>query len=447
MKKYPSGKNINEITDNLTIQINEGGIDTSALANARAGGIDVRQETPESVYKNLSIFRRLLKNIPVGMEQLTVFTEKLKGQEDELKQKESSFYEEFDKGESKGKELTATKIPTSSEKSQKIDNEMEQFYAEMEQYLDNVEKNIIEHNTNVDTLKKDLEEKDKEIRKILKDKTITKPIRDGAINKIKKEKIQIETEIEDELIKLEKDAINEEKKKYLKDRVDKLKHLNLNQRITIKEIKSGYFKDYDPYQSRFLFQVPTIDGELPSENRDNVIFEGYIDKNGEYKKYDIPITKNGEELENHDLYDLDKYVKIASVSKGGRNKNGEVVKSNIESKYRYTDEQLRNFIGERELPELYENINLDEDYDPRKPEYHIIPSHGFGLTNNIIKHFNKDNKDMEKLSKSLKKHLKVEEKVDGAKKKGGAVDFSAKRIKIGKGLSPMEKEPIHKEFD
>jgi len=599
MLRYPSGKSINEITDNLTNQIKEDGIDTFALANAKAGGIDVKQQTPESVINNLSILRRLLKNIPVLMKPLSDFTEKLKGQEDELKQKESDFYEKYDTGEeSKGQELTEIKIPKEiveqQEKALKdivkhrqniellnkvkaeklkekitpftpkksveqadIDKELDLFVKREEEELEKqfkiqseelmnsltTQKNrfdkfksiaesegegkltanqldemrrlyasikrttdelknlkemredfknkimekvkekrneLLSADVSSSVNKEDLRKKIKLLKTELREKenmrnegafqdenstvrkTLEKQIQilknniDSLVDEVKpyqeKKKLVKEVnknltneekklkEAEEVLLKKQKEAMieprntsREEKKKYLDKKIAGLKHYNLNQRLVNEE---------DIYKEEYLLQVPTTDFKRPNKNKDNVIFEGYIDENGVFQKFTPPITKDGYEY-NVD-YPYNRFLLRASVS--SKNKNGEVTGSNIESNYRYPDEGIRDMIKEYEIEPLKARIDNDEDYDPRQEKYQRRVTDGFGLTNNIIKHFNKDNKDMEKLSKSLKKHLKVEEKVDAPKKKGGSANFSARRIKIGKGLSPMEKEPIHKEF-
>ena len=599
MKKYPSGKSINEITDNLIRAVGEEGVPTSALANANEGGIDISQNMPESVYKTLSIFTRLLKNIsPVEMKQLSDFTEKLKEQENELKQKESEFYEKYDTGEeSKGQELTEIKIPKEIVEQQEralkdivkhrqniellnkvkaekekiapftpkksvnqadIDKELDLFVKREEeefkkQYdiqsqklmnllttqqnsleglrkidegkltdnqLDEMRRLFASIRRNADELnglekkmqddfknkimekveakrnellsadvsssvnKEDLRKKIKLLKTELRKKenirnqgefqnessnlrkTLEIQIQqlkndiDSLVSEVqpyqvkknltKAEKklkeaeevlLEKQREANEEVERLTREAMiearnnsREEKKKYLRDKLAGLKLTNLNNRIT---------NEKDIYGVNYINQVPTTDKKRPNENKDNVIFEGYKDENGVFQNFTVPITKDGYEF-NDTKYPFDNYLLRASVSK--RNINGEVTGSNITSNYRYDNEDIRKMIQDFEINKLVKRVENDEEYDPRQEKYQRRIFDGFGLTNNIIKHFNKDNKDMEKLSKSLKKHLKVEEKVDAPKKKGGAANFSARRIKIGKGLSPMEKEPIHKEF-
>ena len=116
---------------------------------------------------------------------------------------------------------------------------------------------------------------------------------------------------------------------------------------------------------------------------------------------------------------------------------------------RYSDAQLRDLI---KLGEIY---YLKKEYIPENPDYDPINNPadrkdvqmGFGLTDKVVKHFKKDNKEMKKLAKSFKNHLKVEEYADSSetetsdeeekpkKAKGG---FKATRIKIGKGVDHDE---------
>jgi len=430
MKKYPSGKNINEITDKLNNQIKEVGVDTFALANAKAGGIDVSQDTPESVYKILSIFRRLLKNIN-ELEQLTDFTEKLKGQEDELKQKESSFYEKFDKGESKGEELTEVVIP-----------------KEIVEYQEQLSNDIIKRRQNIGVLNKSKKKTEETEEQLEREKTKLKEAERNLIKIDERERVERER-IEKELKNEARNKKKQDIKDYLNDRVAGLMYGNMKDRIEMSPTVRGEFANFNPYIN-YYEHSPTIDYLPPNKDKTNVIYEIIRDEDGNLIELDKKIFKNGKELDLKFFpFDNFLYVEIGSKYKIDEDskKIGKITQSGAYFRYgKDRIEELRDIIKRKEIPLLYQRIDNDENYDPREEKYQRRVMDGFGLTNNIIKHFNKDNKDMEKLSKSLKKHLKVEEKVDGPKKKGGAVDFSAKRIKIGKGLAPMEKEPIHKEF-
>jgi len=117
--------------------------------------------------------------------------------------------------------------------------------------------------------------------------------------------------------------------------------------------------------------------------------------------------------------------------------------------YRYDLQETKKIIRDTEFPYLATVPNYDPIHIPAQRK---MPEMGFGLTNNIMKHFEKDNKDMEKLSKSYKKHLKVEKKVDDGSdsesdkevkvSKGG---FIHTRIKVGKGIE-VEEQPRFKTF-
>lgn len=115
--------------------------------------------------------------------------------------------------------------------------------------------------------------------------------------------------------------------------------------------------------------------------------------------------------------------------------------------YRYPIEELRQIIIDNELSLILDKPNTNKVNQ-------LIPTQGFGLTNKIIKHFKEDNRDLEDLNKSFKRHMKVEKKVDDSesdsdseKKKGKGVlkKFTHTRIKIGKGIE-VEEEPKFKTF-
>ena len=78
---------------------------------------------------------------------------------------------------------------------------------------------------------------------------------------------------------------------------------------------------------------------------------------------------------------------------------------------------------------------------------------GRGLTEKVLKHFNKDNKEMMQLKKGFNKHLKVEKEVDSdtsseASYKGNGVKsaFKSRRIKLGRGIAIAKDEPRFREF-
>ncbi len=73
------------------------------------------------------------------------------------------------------------------------------------------------------------------------------------------------------------------------------------------------------------------------------------------------------------------------------------------------------------------------------------------LTDKVIKHFDKDNKEMMALKKSYKKHLQTEKEADSDsgnesdKESGKGLKFRHKRIKVGGGVKIKEK-PIYTNF-
>jgi len=63
-----------------------------------------------------------------------------------------------------------------------------------------------------------------------------------------------------------------------------------------------------------------------------------------------------------------------------------------------------------------------------------------GLPAKVIKHLQEDDEENKALSKAFKKHMKIEEEVNG-----GALKFKHKKIKVGKGIS-IEAQPAYKTF-
>jgi len=148
---------------------------------------------------------------------------------------------------------------------------------------------------------------------------------------------------------------------------------------------------------------------------------------------------------------LNKYLLVNSISyKAGDEPS--LLLGNIDDlrTHRYSLAQLKDLIQNTE----FEHLKSVEGYDPiHIPSQHKIPQMGFGLSNKIAKHFEKDNKDMKKLSKAYKNHMQVEEQVDDMNysssdeekmrtKKGG---FIHSRIKVGKGIE-VEEQPRFKTF-
>lgn len=81
---------------------------------------------------------------------------------------------------------------------------------------------------------------------------------------------------------------------------------------------------------------------------------------------------------------------------------------------------------------------------------------GLGITEKVIKHFKKDNKEMKALKKSYDKHIKTEKEADELnesssesdsdnEKSGGRIKFKHKRIKVGGGVKIRER-PTYTHF-
>lgn len=80
---------------------------------------------------------------------------------------------------------------------------------------------------------------------------------------------------------------------------------------------------------------------------------------------------------------------------------------------------------------------------------------GRGLTDRVLKHFNKDNREMLKLKKGFTKHLKVEKEADSESGDDSSYSgkgvrnnqtFSGRRIKLGRGVSINKDMPKYREF-
>jgi ribosomal protein S16 len=75
---------------------------------------------------------------------------------------------------------------------------------------------------------------------------------------------------------------------------------------------------------------------------------------------------------------------------------------------------------------------------------------GRGLTDKVLKHFNKDNKEMMKLKKGFNNHLRIEKEADSSSDsskegRGTKKTFKPNRIKLGKGIAIPE-QPKYVEF-
>lgn len=127
------------------------------------------------------------------------------------------------------------------------------------------------------------------------------------------------------------------------------------------------------------------------------------------------------------------------------------------AKIRYL--QTEKIVANERLDEPYDSPNRF-GYDPiKRPTYrYVTKKHregmlaglpeeytrlGLGLTEEVVKHFKKDNKEMKTLSKALKEHEKVEH--------DAGLGFKAKRVqikkKVGKGVQIDEEEsPTYRQF-
>ena len=107
-------------------------------------------------------------------------------------------------------------------------------------------------------------------------------------------------------------------------------------------------------------------------------------------------------------------------------------------------------------------VNTQTSYNPvEKPQFRLTYQDGtktikgVGLTEKVIKHFKKDNKEMKALKKSYDKHIKTEDEVDMGSsssdgesdngKSGGRITFKHKRIKVGGGVKIKER-PTYSHF-
>lgn len=199
---------------------------------------------------------------------------------------------------------------------------------------------------------------------------------------------------------------------------------------------------------QFFNKAPYIDGKP--------IYEYIYNKNRHEEEN--PFTYDGksrteltqDELDN-DIPPLDNFLKVNTLKydKG----SGRYFK---EERKRYTNKELKELIKQTEIPYLKKYLADNPEYNPiiNKSDQKM-PQMGFGLTDKVVKHFKKDDKEMKKLAKSFKNHLKVEkatseredlyddssetetsdEEEKPKKAKGG---FKATRIKIGKGVDHDE---------
>lgn len=207
------------------------------------------------------------------------------------------------------------------------------------------------------------------------------------------------------------------------------------------------------YPTQYFNQVPTNDGNPVAGDYSNVVFESKRLAKGGYKPLNPPELLDGTPVDVATLpHPLEQFLLIARIDKGNP-----IVLNDVNadaSALRYTQPQLRQLVRDYEHPLMFQQLDTNPNYDPKhNVADQRIPEQGFGLTNKVIKHFEKDNKEMMKLKKSFNKHLKTEEKADDIsssdeeEKVGkGNRGFMSRKIKLGKGISIPRDEPKYREF-
>jgi len=206
------------------------------------------------------------------------------------------------------------------------------------------------------------------------------------------------------------------------------------------------------YGGLYSNQVATIDDAPPLADFSNVIFEKEKNGRAAYKELNPPRLLNGRVVDIYSLpRQLDNYLLIAYL-RDGVPVVGTAINAK-ESSIRYKQDELKQRVDTVEKPLLFQKLRDDPNYDPKHNNAdHLIPEQGFGITNKVIKHFEKDNKEMMKLKKSYNKHLKTEKKADDEsssdeEKMGkGKMAFKGRRIKLGKGIAIQKDEPTYREF-
>ena len=234
-----------------------------------------------------------------------------------------------------------------------------------------------------------------------------------------------------------RDFIIEDNKDYIRNITNQLSNVRGRVRLTDPRTAGSY-------GNQFLNQVATTDGGIPTQA--NTIFEFGKGAKGGFQPLNPPTLENGAPVDLATIArPLADYLLVARLDKGVP-----IVPRADDTtpiSLRYGKGQLTQIIRDREQPILFDRLQNDGNYDPKhNVGDRLIPEQGFGITNKVVKHFAKDNKDMMKLKKSFDKHMKVEKNVDdeehSVKKDGG---FLSRRIKIGKGVSVAE-EPKYREF-
>ena len=262
------------------------------------------------------------------------------------------------------------------------------------------------------------------------------------------------------------------KKNYIQEKMLGLTETEYRKRITSPLLS-------DVYHNVFKIQVPTIDGAPPKPDNSNVIFEYVKKPKGNFELTEPPVDINGnpvdgveDYLPNYllkarlELYYVDEVVDGVETGKKilaakAIVPNDKTTKNPEKLVFRYGEDFFRTVIGNTEIPGIYEKIETNPNFNPEtNPADRVIQNQGFGLTDKVIKHFAKDNKEMLKLKKSYKKHMKTEKEADEVsssdeEKEGGRLKhngnssnnktFIGRRIKLGRGVA-MKELPTYRVF-
>jgi hypothetical protein len=250
---------------------------------------------------------------------------------------------------------------------------------------------------------------------------------------------------------------------------DNIKHIQDKTNVLVNQ--TGRVRLSDPrsrflYNERYFNHVATIDAEEPKADFSNVIFEKFKEnkKTAPYKKLPKPVRMGNKSIGEPDFVEVDvNYLpfpleNFLLVARFDAYEKGIVAKGPDDNllqpiDFRHDEDFYKKMVRNIEHPYYFQKLKDDDSYDPKhNPQDRLIPEQGFGLTNKVIKHFEKDNKEMIKLKKSYNKHLKTEKKADDEsssdeEKMGkGKMAFKGRRIKLGKGIAIQKDEPTYREF-
>jgi hypothetical protein len=249
-----------------------------------------------------------------------------------------------------------------------------------------------------------------------------------------------------------------ENKKWIQDKTTAL--VNQTGRVRLTHPRSRFL-----YNDRYFNHVPTTDAEEPEDDFSNVIFEKKKGlKKAKYDDLPTPVRLGNPLIGEPDLVEVNvdtlpnPIANFLFVARYDENKKVATAKGPNDNllqpiDFRYDENFYKQMVRNIEHSQHFQRLEEDEAYDPKhNPNDRLIPEQGFGLTNKVIKHFEKDNKEMMKLKKSYKKHMKTEKKADDEsssdeEKMGkGKSAFMSRRIKLGKGISIKRDEPTYREF-